>query len=173
MSEWGAIKAQLVAQPAEEEATTPVEVIEEETVGVAEAPVEASITEEVPQPVEVEAIAPSVEEALAEALVKQEPQKEATAAEVQTTLSPEEELAALAFEEEEEEEEEEEPLQEELGEDIWATPILSPDAGKIRFAEDILGDERGRGKRRGKGKGGARSGGAKKRSAARAELGGR
>jgi len=176
MSEWSAIKAQLVTELAEEAAESPVEVVEEEPVVMATVAVEVPVIEEVPQPVEVGAIAPSVEKVLAEALVTveeasvKETQAEPAAAEVQPTLSPEEELAALAFEEDEVEEEEE-IVPEELGEHIWATPALSPDAGKIRFAEDILGDERGRGKRRGKGKGS--SGRDKKRSAVRTELGGR
>ncbi len=177
MSEWGAIKAQLVTQQVEEEAMAPAEVVEEEPVVMATEPEEVPAAEEVPQPVEVGAIAASVEEVLAEALIKDEEavQTEPAAAEAKPTLSPEEELAALAFEEDESEvEDEEEVVPEELGEDIWATPALSPDAGKIRFAEDILGDERGRGKRRAKGKGASRSGGQdKKRSAVRTELGGR
>ncbi len=101
----------------------------------------------------VEASPFSVEEELAEALLKEDA---ATTEEAKPTVSPEEELAALAFAEELEEDEEEEEPTEELGEDIWSTTAnLSPDAGKIRFAEDILGDFRGGSGRRNKGKGGS------------------
>ena len=101
----------------------------------------------------VEAAPSSVEEELAEALLKEDA---ATTEEAKPTVSPEEELAALAFAEELEEDEEEEEPTEELGEDIWSTTAnLSPDAGKIRFAEDILGDFRGGSGRRNKGKGGS------------------
>lgn len=95
----------------------------------------------------------SVEEQLAEALVVEESsEQEGNTA----TLSPEEEIAIIniAEEFEEEIEEGEEPF-EELGDEIWAPVNVSPDAGKIRFAEDILGDYRGTG-RRGKGKGSSR-----------------
>ena len=96
---------------------------------------------------------PSVEEQLAEALVVEESSEQEGHT---ATLSPEEEIAIIniAEEFEAEPEEEEEPI-EELGDEIWAPVNVSPDAGKIRFAEDILGDYRGTG-RRGKGKGSSR-----------------
>ena len=82
-------------------------------------------------------------------IVEEEPQPE---------VSIEEELASLSFEEAEEEGEEEDEEEDigvaELGDEIWASaPQLTPDAGKIRFAEDIV--EVFRGGRRDR-KGGAR-----------------
>jgi N utilization substance protein A len=74
-------------------------------------------------------------------------------------VSAEEELAALAVEDEEEEEEEEEEEWEEeaepidtLSEELWKVPAGVPDAGVIRFAEDILGEgnEPGGGGRKGR-----------------------
>jgi N utilization substance protein A len=60
-------------------------------------------------------------------------------------------------EEEFEEEEEEEP-EPEMSDLLAGLPNLAPDAGKIRFAEDIVGDFRGGDRRRRRG-GGARRGG--------------
>ena len=127
------------------------QLVKSEVAAVAKVDEPALEVETVEAPVEV---APSsVEEELAEALVKEDA---ATTEEAKPTVSPEEELAALAFAEELEEDEEEEEPTEELGEEIWATAAaLSPDAGKIRFAEDILGDFRGGSGRRSKGKGGS------------------
>ena len=53
----------------------------------------------------------------------------------------------MVDEEDEEEEEDEELPFEDLGDEIWEVPQLTPDAGKIRFAEDILDFERGGGGR--------------------------
>ncbi len=55
-------------------------------------------------------------------------------------------------------EEEEEELPEDMGDLLAGLPSLAPDAGKIRFAEDIVGDFRGGEGRRRRG-GGARRGG--------------
>ena len=57
-------------------------------------------------------------------------------------------------------EEEEEFLEEEDGELLPEPLVLTPDAGKIRFAEDIVGEHRGGGRRdrRGRRGGGARGG---------------
>ena len=57
--------------------------------------------------------------------------------------------------EEEEEEEEADPAMAEL---LAGLPNLAPDAGKIRFAEDIVGDFRGGGNRRRRGGGNRRGG---------------
>lgn len=72
-------------------------------------------------------------------------------------LTPEE-VAILALEEEDEgdgdeeegEEDEEEgegAPAEEIGEEVWKVPVLAQGAGTIRFAEDIMGDFRGGGRR--------------------------
>ncbi len=66
-------------------------------------------------------------------------------------LTPEE-VAILALEEEDEGDEEEgeegegAPA-EEIGEEVWKVPVLAQGAGTIRFAEDIMGDFRGGGRR--------------------------
>ena len=71
-------------------------------------------------------------------------------------LTPEE-VAILALEEEDEGDEEEGDEEEgeegegapaeEIGEEVWKVPVLAQGAGTIRFAEDIMGDFRGGGRR--------------------------
>ena len=104
------------------------------------------------------------EDALLEALIRDEEEVEGTVAEDSDSLS----VDALAsftlvgvMEEDDEEAEEEE-----LFPDLPEVPILTPDAGKIRFAEDLVGESRGggRGGRRrntggGAGRGARRGGG--------------
>ena len=76
----------------------------------------------------------------------------------------------LALGDEEGEAEEEVPLQQ-LGEEIWKLPGAAQGAGQIRFAEDIMGefrgggrrDRKGGGRRGGQGPGGARKGGSRGR----------
>ena len=63
-----------------------------------------------------------------------------------------------AEEEAEEEEFDDELLDEEMSELLAGLPNLSPDAGKIRFAEDIVGDFRGGSGRRRRGGGNRRGG---------------
>ena len=60
--------------------------------------------------------------------------------------------------EEDEEEEEEEEADPEMAELLAGLPNLAPDAGKIRFAEDIVGDFRGGDRRRRRGGGNRRGG---------------
>ena len=63
------------------------------------------------------------------------------------------------FDEDEEEfEDEEEEADPEMAELLAGLPNLAPDAGKIRFAEDIVGDFRGGGNRRRRGGGNRRGG---------------
>lgn len=61
-------------------------------------------------------------------------------------------------EDEEEFEDEEEEADPEMAELLAGLPNLAPDAGKIRFAEDIVGDFRGGGNRRRRGGGNRRGG---------------
>ena len=61
-------------------------------------------------------------------------------------------------EEEFEDEDEEEEADPEMAELLAGLPNLAPDAGKIRFAEDIVGDFRGGGNRRRRGGGNRRGG---------------
>ena len=64
---------------------------------------------------------------------------------------------AIADEEEEDEEPEEEGL------DFGGLPVLTPDAGKIRFAEDIVEEVRGGGRRGGGGRRRGGGGGSRRR----------
>lgn len=172
MAEWESEKAQIKVDVAEAEVLAPEAEEEETAVAEVEAEVEAiaevPATEEQPEEekiAEEEKVAtPVLEEALAEILAQEgvqvherEVQEEEKP---EPALSLEEELAALTLEEEVEEEEGEEGEEEsfvEMGDQIWEVPQLTPDAGKIRFAEDILGDDRGGGRGRRSGRGGSRN----------------
>ena len=90
---------------------------------------------------EVEAID---EDALLEALIRGDEEGEDTNAEEGDTISVDD-LASFTLDdvmEQDEEEAEEEEFFPELPE----VPILTPDAGKIRFAEDLVGESRGGGR---------------------------
>ncbi|MEK7814586.1 MAG: transcription termination factor NusA [Chloroflexota bacterium] len=112
---------------------------------VAETPMEA------PKP-ELVAVATALDQdALLEALIREEEKAAQKAKEAAAALAPGlsvAELAALTFEEiaEERGEDEEDEEEEEEG-GVVLDPsrllVLTPDAGKIRFAEDIVGDFRG------------------------------
>lgn len=105
------------------------------------------------------------EDALLEALLQEEgPEQEPAPEEAEAVAGLSvEELASFTLEDVEEEEEYEE---EEEGEEFQPEmPVLTPDAGKIRFAEDLVGEYRGGGGRRerksrrgGGSRGGARRG---------------
>lgn len=116
------------------------------------------------------------DEALLQALIQEEEEtKVATAAEEGPGISVEE-LAGFTLDdvmetdvEEDEDEDEEEEDQDGAVIDpelLPAMPVLTPDAGKIRFAEDIAGEFRGGGRRAGRGrraaKGGSRGGGGRR-----------
>jgi N utilization substance protein A len=154
MADWEAIKAQIKIDVEPEEAEAVLEGEDTAVVEEAEAVVAATHAEgEVDVTEEEKVAAPVMEEALAallaqEEVVTKEAEEEAGA---QPALSLEEELAALALEEGAEEDEDEELGVEEIGEEVWQIPQLTPDAGKIRFAEDIMDSfrEAGRGRRRG------------------------
>ena len=188
MSEWEEIKAQRQAQ--EEEARRAAARAQKETMGavaVAEPEAETAVLEAEPvlEGVETQALeevfqTPGVMAEVLEpvpeagALIEEKEaiptpleMVEPTVEEVATPrLSPEEELALLGLEEEMLEEEEEEVV-EELGEEVWKVPVLSSGAGQIRFAEDIMGDFRGKGRRDRKGKGAQDSGGKAKKGGSR------
>ena len=151
------------------------EVPEVEATAAVEAPavIEESVPE-VAEPVaeEVEAAPDYDEEALFAALLAEE----AAAAPVETPTQEEPEaepepvgLGVEALEnltlddvvedyDEEEDELEDEELDEEMSELLAGLPNLAPDAGKIRFAEDIVGDFRGGSGRRRRGGGNRRGG---------------
>ena len=80
------------------------------------------------------------EEALLEALIRDEEESQPAVAETEETLSVDD-LASFTLDgviTEDQEEEEEEFFPE-----LPDVPILTPDAGKIRFAEDLVGESRG------------------------------
>ena len=162
MSEWDAIKAERQAEAEEARLSASMElervaVLEAEAIVTAEpipAPVVAEpepleqVVAEVPEPVaEVEPAVAEAEPVVAEAVAITESVTDGVPA---NKLSPEEELALLALEEEEAEEAEEEEEEVEIGEEVWEMPALPSGTGQIRFAEDIMGEFRGRGKRDGK-----------------------
>ncbi len=102
----------------------------------------ASTTAEEPVAVaEVEAID---EEALLEALIRDEEEAKPEETEPEETLSVDD-LATFTLDDVMEEEEDEE---EGIFPDLPEVPILTPDAGKIRFAEDLVGETRGAGRGR-------------------------
>ena len=199
MSEWEAIKAQRQADE-EEAARAAARAKLEAAVVVAQpkdtlaeleteaVPIEASVESLSVEEVIGEILEPVLSDSLEIELEEQavgEPQpieaEEAQVAEevlAASGLSPEEELALLALEEEDEEDEEEEGT-EELSDDIWNVPVAPSGAGQIRFAEDIMGEFRGRGRREGKGRRGSQNdagkakkgGGAHGRRAPRAKSG--
>ena len=181
MSEWEAIKAQRQAD--EEEAARAAARAKLEAAVVVAQPKDTLVELEAePVPIEAQAESPSVEDViekvlepvlsdsldigLEEAAILEpqaiEPEEAHVAEEVSAIigLSPEEELALLALEEEDEEDEEEEGT-EELSDDVWNVPVAPSGAGQIRFAEDIMGEFRGRGRREGKGRRGSQYDGAK------------
>ena len=150
VTEWEALRAK---RQAEEEARRIAE--REAVVGVAqkapELAVEAPPAPEAPKEQPVPAVAQAVAQAPAPKPAPVEAPAPAPEPEKAPALSAEEELAALAVAEAQaaEAEEKEEPAEEEpvvLDEKIWQIPSLNPELGRIRFAEEILGDRRSRGK---------------------------
>ncbi len=148
-------------------------VIQEAEAVVAEAQrVEAQATAEpeavVAEVAAVPAVADVDEESILEALIREE---DSVLAEVETAVpEPEaglsvDDLGSFTLDDMavlDDEAEDEPELDVDLGE-LAELPVLTPDAGKIRFAEDIVEDFRGGGGRRGgrsrRGGGGARRGG--------------
>ena len=168
MAEWESEKAQikLEAQAAAEAEAMAKE--EAEKLAAEQAVLEAELREfeelerlETAETQEKEetVAAPVLEEVLEEILAQEE-------AAAQQEEQPEEvpvlqdELEAFTLDdvmvdEAVEEEEEDDDLPFDMGDEIWEVPQLTPDAGKIRFAEDIMDFERGSREgrsRRGRGK---------------------
>jgi N utilization substance protein A len=90
---------------------------------------------------EVEAID---EDALLKALIRDDDEGEDTNAEEGDTISVDD-LASFTLDDVMEEDEEE-AAEEEFFPELPEVPILTPDAGKIRFAEDLVGESRGGGR---------------------------
>ena len=138
-----------------------IEATEEAPVAVADG---VGVTSEV-------AVASTIEEQLEELLAEEAVGGDASGVETtETPVSIPEEVAAQAFDEEEllrqmMGEEEEEGVEEEedgdtglaLDDSVWQSPVVVSDAGKIRFAEDIVEEFRG-GRRKGGGKRARRGG---------------
>ncbi len=130
---------------------TPVEIVAEPAAAV-----------EVATPADAAPVEVLDEDALLEALI----QEEESSAETTEETGPEiglsvDELDAFTLDAiVDDEEEEEEAVEEEDGELVTEPLVLTPDAGKIRFAEDIVGEHRGGGRRDRRGRrGGAARGG--------------
>ena len=135
--------------------------LEEMAVAAGPAPNEASVE---PEAVLEQVTAEPVldEDAVLEALIREEEESSKDAApeeEAPVGLSVEE-LASFTMDEVEEGYDDEEELEPDEGSDGLLTeiPVLTPDAGKIRFAEDLVGEFRGPGRT---GRRAARQGGAR------------
>jgi N utilization substance protein A len=133
------------------------EEVEVEAMAVAEAQVaEEALTEQEPEPEPVAAVAEVEtipedeldEEALLEALIREEAaaQKSEAKEEAVAGISVEE-LASFTLGDVVEVEDYEDEEEEDRDDFFPESPVLTPDAGKIRFAEDIVGEHRGEGRR--------------------------
>ena len=98
-----------------------------------------------------------IEEEVATAAVEVEATAVVEPADIPTLVAPAEDaLLEDLFDEEEDEDDEadeedgEEPQEGVADDTIWNSPIVNPDAGKIRFAEDFADEFRGRGRRGGR-----------------------
>ncbi len=160
MAEWESEKAQikLDAQAKEEAEAEAKE--EAEKLAAEQAILEAELREfeelerleaEETQEKEEPVAAPVLEEVLEEILAQEEAAAEQEEQPEEVPV-PQDELEAFTLDdvmvdEAVEEEEEDEDLPFDMGDEIWEIPQLTPDAGKIRFAEDIMDFERGGGGR--------------------------
>ena len=134
---------------------------------ISEPPAEAAAVAEV---LEAEVSTPDQafdEDALLEALIAEEEATAVTASAAKTQPQPVglsvEALENLTIddvivEDDDEELEDDEPVEEDIADLLAGLPNLAPDAGKIRFAEDIVGDFRGGDSRRRRGGGNRRGG---------------
>ena len=146
------------------ETVAPVSAVETpvEIVAAPEAAVEAAASEVAASDADAVPVEVLDEDALLEALIQEEEQASAQTAE---ETGPEiglsvDELDAFTLDGIVDDEEEEEFIEEEDGELLPEPLVLTPDAGKIRFAEDIVGEHRGGGRRDRRGRrGGAARGG--------------
>ena len=185
MSEWEEIKeaTQALNGSAEEPEVEAAKAVEEastivEETAVAVEPEPMAEETEIPEPIEAVVSEPEVtleeidEDAILAALIQEEEEQEQEQEAVVESLSVED-LGSFTIDdvelsnEDEEDEEEEDDRDEDLP-SFDGLPVLIPDAGKIRFAEDIVEEYRGgsrSGRRRrgggGGGAGGARGGGAR------------
>ena len=150
-----------------EEVAAPVEAQPQPEAEPVAAEIQEIVAETPPEPVEVPGVELD-EDALLEALMAEEEAAAAArsaAADDQSVGLSVDALESLTIddvveelEEEEEFEEEDEEPDPEMAELLAGLPNLAPDAGKIRFAEDIVGDFRGGDRRRRRGGGNRRGG---------------
>ena len=150
-----------------ETATVVAEVVADIAAAISEPPAEVSAVAEV---LEAEVSTPDQafdEDALLEALIAEEDATAVTASASGTQPQPVglsvEALGNLTIddvivEDDAEELEDDEPVEEDIADLLAGLPNLAPDAGKIRFAEDIVGDFRGGDSRRRRGGGNRRGG---------------
>ena len=146
-----------------------IAIVEEVEAAVEDADVEEPVTAEA-EPVEAvteeapEAAEEIDEDSILEALIREEDEQAAVETASSEGLSVED-LDSFTIDDVELSDEVDEEDEEDLGDlaDMDDLPVLTPDAGKIRFAEDIVEEFRGgaRGGRRRRGGGGARGGGAR------------
>ena len=134
---------------------------------ISEPPAEAAAVAEAP---EAEVSTPGLafdEDALLEALIAEEEATTVNASASGTQPQPVglsvEALGNLTIddvivEDDDEELEDDDPVEEDIADLLAGLPNLAPDAGKIRFAEDIVGDFRGSDSRRRRGGGNRRGG---------------
>ena len=154
-----------VASP--ETATVDAEVVADIAAAISEPPAETAAVAEV---LEAEVSTPDQtfdEDALLEALIAEEEATAVTASIAETQPQPVglsvEALENLTIddvivEDDDEELEDDELVEEDIADLLAGLPNLAPDAGKIRFAEDIVGDFRGGESRRRRGGGNRRGG---------------
>jgi transcription antitermination factor NusA-like protein len=159
-----AVAAEVAVVEAAEAVEEAIAIVEEAGAVVAEPAAEvAPVTAEAVPP-EPEPAAEQDEDAILAALIQEEEQQAPAEAATAESLSVED-LGAFTIDDvelsdnDDEDEEEEEEDEGELP-SLDDLPVLIPDAGKIRFAEDIVEEFRGggRGGRRRRGSGGARGG---------------
>ena len=181
MSEWEEIKEatqalngsaeepEVEAAKAVEEAST---IVEETAVAVEPEPMAEETA--IPEPIEAVVSEPEVtleeidEDAILAALIQEEEEQEQEQEAVVESLSVED-LGSFTIDDVELSNEDEDDEEDDRDEDLPSfdgLPVLIPDAGKIRFAEDIVeeyrgGSRSGRRRRGGGGAGGARGGGAR------------
>ena len=184
LTEWEEIKATrelekkeqhkvAVAVLAEAEAEAPeelevAEIAVADTITQAEAPPKRE-PEAAPEVIFAAAPAPAIEkldeEAMLAALIRDEEEEKAAAADAEGPGISVEELASFTLDDVIEEDAEEQDTEEKQDQEFFsAMPVLTPDAGKIRFAEDIAVEMRGGGRRAGRAarRGGNRGGGGRR-----------
>lgn len=184
LTEWEEIKATrelekkeqhkvAVAVLAEAEAEAPeelevAEIAVADTITQAEAPPKRE-PEAAPEVIFAAAPAPAIEkldeEAMLAALIREEEEEKAAAADAEGPGISVEELASFTLDDVIEEDAEEQDTEEKQDQEFFsAMPVLTPDAGKIRFAEDIAVEMRGGGRRAGRAarRGGNRGGGGRR-----------